>query len=74
MATHFSILVWRIPWTEEPGRSSEKALAHGVKKKKSDTQMTWQYNRFHFIFHSLATALEFAIAPGNPDFSCYGIV
>ena len=20
MSTHFSILVWRIPWTEEPGR------------------------------------------------------
>ena len=20
MATHFHILVWRIPWTEEPGR------------------------------------------------------
>ena len=20
MATHFSILIWRIPWTEEPGR------------------------------------------------------
>ena len=20
MATHYSILVWRIPWTEEPGR------------------------------------------------------
>ena len=20
MATHFSIIVWRIPWTEEPGR------------------------------------------------------
>jgi len=20
MATHLSILVWRIPWTEEPGR------------------------------------------------------
>ena len=20
MATHFSILVWKIPWTEEPGR------------------------------------------------------
>ena len=20
MATHFSILVWEIPWTEEPGR------------------------------------------------------
>ena len=20
MATHYSILAWRIPWTEEPGR------------------------------------------------------
>jgi len=20
MATHFSILAWKIPWTEEPGR------------------------------------------------------
>ena len=20
MATHFSILAWRIPWTEEPGK------------------------------------------------------
>ena len=20
MATHFSILAWRVPWTEEPGR------------------------------------------------------
>ena len=20
MATHFSVIVWRIPWTEEPGR------------------------------------------------------
>ena len=25
MATHFSILAWEIPWTEEPGR-----LVHGV--------------------------------------------
>ena len=27
MATHSSVLVWRIPWTEEPGE-----LAHGVTK------------------------------------------
>ena len=26
MATHSSILAWRIPWTEEPG----KAIVHGV--------------------------------------------
>ena len=24
MATHFSILVWRIPWTEEPGGLQSK--------------------------------------------------
>ena len=31
MATHSSILAWRIPWTEEPG-----GLVHGV-AKESDT-------------------------------------
>ena len=28
MATHFSILAWKIPWMEEPGR----ATVHGVTK------------------------------------------
>ena len=35
MATHSSILAWRIPWTEEPGRlqSMESLRAgHGVAK------------------------------------------
>ena len=31
MATHFSILTWRIPWTEEPGW----AIVHG--EAESDT-------------------------------------
>ena len=26
MATHSSILAWRIPWTEEPGRLQSTAL------------------------------------------------
>ena len=33
MATHSSILAWRIPWTEEPGgscRASCRATVHGV--------------------------------------------
>ena len=34
MATHSSILAWRIPWTEEPGR---QAIVHGV--TKSQTQL-----------------------------------
>ena len=29
-ATHSSILAWRIPWTEEPGR-----LVHGVAKNRT---------------------------------------
>ena len=33
MAPHFSVPVWRIPWTEEPGRLH---TVHGV-AKESDT-------------------------------------
>ena len=32
MATHSSILAWRIPWAEEPGG----ATVHGVKKRQTD--------------------------------------
>jgi len=31
MATHFSILAWKIPWTEEPGR----ATVHGIAKSQT---------------------------------------
>ena len=34
MATHSSILAWRIPWTEEPGRLH---VVHGV--TQSQTQL-----------------------------------
>ena len=37
MATHSSILAWRIPWTEEPGR----ATVHGV--AKSQTRLSTQH-------------------------------
>ena len=32
MATHSSILAWKIPWTEEPGGAS----VHGVTKSRHD--------------------------------------
>ena len=32
MATHSSVLAWRIPWTEEPGRLQSMGL-HSVKQK-----------------------------------------
>ena len=31
MATHSSVLVWRIPWTEEPG----EATGHRVSKSRT---------------------------------------
>ena len=41
MATHSSILVWRIPWTEEPGRLY---IVHRVTK-------SWtRLSSFHFYF------------------------
>ena len=42
MAIHSSILAWKIPWTEEPGR-----LVHGV--AKSQTRL----NNFTFTFKTL---------------------
>ena len=35
MATYFSILAWRIPWTEEPGSLQSMGL-HGVRYDRRD--------------------------------------
>ena len=35
MATHFSILAWRIPWTENPGRPQSMGLQGGSEGKES---------------------------------------
>ena len=37
MATHSSILAWRIPWTEEPGRLH---TVHGGRKESDTTEQT----------------------------------
>ena len=37
MATHFSILAWKIPWTEEPGGLH---TVHGVAKESDMTACT----------------------------------
>ena len=39
MATHSSILAWRIPWTEEPGG----ATVHGVIKSDMTERLTHTY-------------------------------
>ena len=47
MATHSSILAWRIPWTEEPG-----GLAHVVAKSQTHlaTNAHFHLGCFHFLF------------------------
>ena len=50
MATHSSILAWKIPWTEEPGR----APVHGV--VKSQTRLS----DFTFTFHFHALEKDMA--------------
>ena len=51
MATHFSTLVWKIPWTEEPGRPH---AVHGVSKSRT------RLNDFTFTFHFHALEKEMA--------------
>ena len=46
MATHSSILAWKIPWTEEPGRLQSKGL-------QTDTT-----ERLHFDFHCVNVLQE----------------
>ena len=38
MATHSNIIAWRIPWTEEPGRSQSMELKGG---KKTQSKNPW---------------------------------
>ena len=51
MATHSSILAWRIPWTKEPGRHT----VHGV--KKSQTQLNWlsTHRVYEFILQQVTS-------------------
>ena len=49
MSTHSSILAWRIPWTEEPGRLS--------KWDRRELDMTEQLS-FHFLHHFEALVIS----------------
>ena len=46
MATHSSILAWKIPWTEEPGRLESIGVA------KSQTQLSLTHTHTHTHTHT----------------------
>ena len=47
MATHCSILAWKIPWTEEPGRLH---TVHGVTKSQTGLRRLSMHAVFYFYF------------------------
>ena len=55
MATHSSILAWRIPWTEEPGGLQSKGLQSWTGLKRLSTQALYgkeKYIRYSMLNHS----------------------
>ena len=46
MATHSNICAWRIPWTEEPGRS----IPWGRKELDTTEQLTFSLSCFNTLF------------------------
>ena len=45
MATHSSILAWKIPWTEEPGGLQSMGW--------QESDMAWRLNHHHISTHVL---------------------
>ena len=50
MATHSSILAWRIPWTEEPARLQSMGFT------KSQTQ----HSNFHLLTATITASMQFS--------------
>ena len=48
MATHSSILAWRIPWIEEPGGSQSMGLQR-VRRDKTRTKLQLMFNYTHRV-------------------------
>ena len=49
MATHSSILAWKIPWMEEPGRLQSvgsQGVRHDWATKHSIAHILWKYSEF----------------------------
>ena len=59
MITHSSILTWRIPWTEEPGRlqsigsdMTERLITFYTLHPLGHWQSDWQFGRFGIMLRS----------------------
>ena len=66
MATHCSILAWRIPWTEEPG--GPQSVAHResdtteVRARRQGEEPLYGKGRYHWVSPTLEKVHEMAVA------------
>ena len=56
MATHSSVLAWRIPWTGEPGGLQSMGSQSRTRRKQLSTH-TQRMSRLHFFFHLVIRVL-----------------
>ena len=71
MTTHSSIVVWKIPWTQEPASLQSKGLkrvGHTVKELK-----IWDYKRCHTDCDIFINSWNFAFLPNSWTFSVQGV-
>ena len=65
MATHSSILAWKIPWTEEPGRLQSKGSL--TRTRLSDVTFTFHFHALEKETATHSSVLAWRIpGPGEP--------
>ena len=70
MAIHSSILVWRIPWTEEPG-GLQSTASQSVKTRLSDFTFTWKRTEGRlWVTPSPSDRQEPLATPGHVHLAC----
>ena len=57
MATHFSFLAWRIPWTEEPGGLQSMGLPSAIEPKLDKSSCTVEQMEIKNYKNGQTTAL-----------------
>ena len=64
MATHYSILAWRIPWTEEPGGLQSMGLLS--RTRLSDFTLTFHFHALEKAMATYSSVLAWRI-PGTGE-------
>ena len=72
MATHCSILTWRIPWTEEPGgpgsTGSQETVGHDWGTTRARKQKTLHYRSRAVVSEALHTPSESCVQKAGQEY------